>query len=128
MTNPNDLIRRGDAMEAVEAAWWNIRDTINAIPAAQPSKDKAYNRSYADAMYQSGLSETMARDAFGRPTNPAQPHAIPAAPEVLALVEALRNIAVVGFSDDLAVSAVIARQTVTQARAAIAAWEASRDR
>jgi hypothetical protein len=35
-------------------------------------------------------------------------------------VEALRNIAVVGFSSDPSVNAAIAKQTVTQARATLA--------
>lgn len=35
-------------------------------------------------------------------------------------MEALRNIAVVGFSEDTAVSAAIAKQTVSQARATLA--------
>ena len=38
-------------------------------------------------------------------------------------VEALRNIAVVGFSSDPSVNAAIAKQTVTQARATLAEIE-----
>ena len=42
---------------------------------------------------------------------------------VAALVETMRNIAVVGYSDDPSVSAAIARQVVSQARAALAAFD-----
>jgi hypothetical protein len=98
MTNPNDLIRRGDALDAFEGKGLSfIRHTLNALPAA------------------------------------------PDTPEVLALVEALDNLleAITAENQFHDRSLTITGPTVNlkwlleaedEARAAIAAWEASRDR
>lgn len=95
MTNPNDLIRRGDALEACSG--FDPEGDINAIPAA------------------------------------------PDTPEVLALVEALDNLleAITAENQFHDRSLTITGPTVNlkwlleaedEAHAAIAAWEASRDR
>ncbi len=84
MTNPNDLIRRGDAVRAAHENIDDPDDAINAIPAA------------------------------------------PDTPEVLALVEALRGLLQV--TDGVPMFGFEASRRGDAARAAIAAWEASRDR
>lgn len=108
MTNPNDLIRRGDALAIFEPATSAVRlrivTDINALPAA-PDTPKSH------------------RDA----------------PEVLALVEALDNLleAITAENQFHDRSLTITGPTVNlkwlleaedEAHAAIAAWEASRDR
>lgn len=134
MTNPNDLIRRGDAAQCCtdelrntsqllsyppqSSAAWDARNSINAIPAVTHEPEicgKCMGSGYGGHTD----SGAVCHDCNGSGGIPAAPDT----PEVLALVEAAKK---VNNSYWYNTDGVILG--MYDLERAIAAWEASRDR